>query len=1097
MTKRRLSPLKYPVGWIVCSSGLEALPWHLMLDEEHESPHHNLEHVFEGRSIYTCGSVAGHNVVIANWSGDLLDRIKSRDLAQSMLQAFSGIKIIVMMDVGQLKTSSAAQHEEKVKLGDIFVYWFSGAGQSSTPTTSELSSSANHAAAADKLDRTIIDGLSMIVETRHSYQISFEQHRQRLRISGTDSVFDAPKSSSNGKSESGFLCHHRNVFTETTNIAVHDTIPDGGAVCIEAATAVRGTGRSCFFLRGISSYIDSDNSELWLPHAAGNTAILIREVMSNISPEMTANLSLNSTPNGHSTIPFRRDIRFAYRREKAAEIRDALYPGIDEEICQRIILHGPRTTGKTQFAVEVAHRIRDKYPACSVFWLSASSLATFENGYRKMGETLGIRYVNEYQAKPKNLIKSALSKSDAGRWVLIVDDANDLDLLFGKQNIISLLPSSPNGSILFTSWNDDVVARLQTNGQVVALKRDDIWGPSDSSTLELHRIKCEPRDEEAEQQLLKSLDHDQLAIGQAVAFMLSTKDATIRDYLSLYKSDVLTQAEVLRKTCTDEPVTLPVAATWLISFQQLCRVQPPAAEWLHHICYLAPDDIPRALLPDGTSHLMSQSEALGILESYGFIETHSSSQNIFIYRSQQLLMRAWLQKEGLADQYITAVTSTLFNNYPLPKCLNHQVWMEYLPHLHAILEAQESPKDSEQLQMLIHHAAESHFLVKDLSGTENLSRRGLAMAKSIWGLEHTTTITSMQTLGKVLNCQSRDKEAEPIYRQAAELSKKLRGPNHDETLRSMATLGFVLCRCGKYEEARQIHEQVLGLRGKTMGREHPSILDSLNALGTAYLGLEKVSKAKSTFEDAVELSKKIKGPTSDDTLLHRHNLAIVLNMKRQFARAAEIHKSNLDMRRNRHGPEHELTLDSMRGVAWSYERLNLFVQAEAMVREVVETSQKVLGQEHPRTRDSMIDLVYIYKAQGKYDAAEALCRTALVAGENMPSISRRKSNVSAMKLLQNLLKLQMERDDGRRDERRKEIEELEAKIMATDQESYVDKGGPKHEEVSTLGGLLRRVLRGGSRRKGSEEGDSARSHGFNDLSSKLDGDESDNEGEKR
>ncbi|KAL5867571.1 hypothetical protein ACKVWM_011613, partial [Pyricularia oryzae] len=62
MPPKKLKSADYHVAWIAPVSSLELLPSLLMLDEEHDAPDYDTAY---DDNIYTCGALAGHNVVIA------------------------------------------------------------------------------------------------------------------------------------------------------------------------------------------------------------------------------------------------------------------------------------------------------------------------------------------------------------------------------------------------------------------------------------------------------------------------------------------------------------------------------------------------------------------------------------------------------------------------------------------------------------------------------------------------------------------------------------------------------------------------------------------------------------------------------------------------------------------------------------------------------------------------------------------------------------------------------------------------------------------------------------------------------------------------
>src|SRR5581483_3092175 len=100
--------------------------------------------------------------------------------------------------------------------------------------------------------------------------------------------------------------------------------------------------------------------------------------------------------------------------------------------CQRTVIEGLGGVGKTQIALEAAFRVRDQDRDCSVFWVPAIDATTFEKAYREIGQALGLGEIEDDEADVKSLVKAALSREDSRRWLLIVDNADDEELLFGN-----------------------------------------------------------------------------------------------------------------------------------------------------------------------------------------------------------------------------------------------------------------------------------------------------------------------------------------------------------------------------------------------------------------------------------------------------------------------------------------------------------------------------------------------------------------------------------------------------------------------------------------------------------------------------------------
>lgn len=111
--------------------------------------------------------------------------------------------------------------------------------------------------------------------------------------------------------------------------------------------------------------------------------------------------------------------------------------------------------------------MHDKHHECSVFWVPAVNIASFDNAYREIGRALGLKGLDDEKID----IKSALDPDDSGSWLLTVDNADDLQFMFAGPELINYLPFNRKGSILFTTRNHEIAIRLHTSGYIITLRK--------------------------------------------------------------------------------------------------------------------------------------------------------------------------------------------------------------------------------------------------------------------------------------------------------------------------------------------------------------------------------------------------------------------------------------------------------------------------------------------------------------------------------------------------------------------------------------------------------------------------------------------------
>jgi hypothetical protein len=83
-----------------------------------------------------------------------------------------------------------------------------------------------------------------------------------------------------------------------------------------------------------------------------------------------------------------------------------------------------------------------------------------------------------------------------------------------------------------------------------------------------------------------------------------------------------------------------------MSFAQIRRRDPLAAEYPSFLAYVDPKDIPQSLLPPGLSR-KREIDVIGTLNAYSFVSRRPTDFALDLYRLVHLATRSWLRKEEL------------------------------------------------------------------------------------------------------------------------------------------------------------------------------------------------------------------------------------------------------------------------------------------------------------------------------------------------------------------------------------------------------------------------------------------------------------------
>ena len=182
-------------------------------------------------------------------------------------------------------------------------------------------------------------------------------------------------------------------------------------------------------------------------------------------------------------------------------------------------------------------------------------------------------------------------------WLLILDNADDLAMTR------EFIPPGKNGHVLLTT-------RARAAGAIARRVEIQEMGTEEGALFLLRRAKYiaedAPLDAAAEadqataKEIATQLDGLPLALDQAGAYIEET-GCGLSGYLDLYRSHA---PELLRRRgalASDHPD--PVATTWALSFENIEKANPAAAELLRFCAFLHPDGIPEEVFSEGAPEL--------------------------------------------------------------------------------------------------------------------------------------------------------------------------------------------------------------------------------------------------------------------------------------------------------------------------------------------------------------------------------------------------------------------------------------------------------------------------------------------------------------
>ncbi|KPA40104.1 kinesin light chain 3 [Fusarium langsethiae] len=622
--------------------------------------------------------------------------------------------------------------------------------------------------------------------------------------------------------------------------------------------------------------LDRHEKTILLGLQVDQTAILIEihEGVKQLGLQPADDASVSRKP--HLMVPFTPDPDFVHRPIIENWMHDQY-----NKPNQRMALVGMGGFGKSQLAIQFAHHVYMNESGTSVFWVHGSSKATFEESYRALADVLALPRRHEPEVNVLALVRDWLQRDDIHLWLMVVDNADDVNLFFlGREQdgalqdrLASYLPKSTKGKILVTSRSLDAAEKLVGSSQ--ATLRIPIMG--EEQALELLQRRLENKtDEAAAKDLVRTLDCIPLAVNQAAAYInRRSPRVTIKSYLSEFHRSEKRRDSLLRSDKGDlgrqDGVSNSVVVTWQVTFEQIRREQPRAANLLSLMSQFQAQNIPEIMLhnydDDDDNNTMpdeendvdgidTESESGGESERTGFENdmdvlrgyslVHISTVGLCEMHSLvQFCTRSWISEYGDPAKWSRLFMKLAADHFPSGEFETWAICQGLLPHIEPLLERKPREESVATTWAEIITNVSGYMLrIGEYSRAEILAKIAIQARTQILGSDHPDTLTSMSSLASIYSDQGRWEEAETLQVKVMETCKVKLGVDHPLTLTSMNNLAFTWHRQGRVEDALTLMQSCACLRQKKLGCNHPdtqSSVATMHSWHTSYLALHSVT----------------------------------------------------------------------------------------------------------------------------------------------------------------------------------------------------------------------------------------------------------------
>ncbi|KAF9774842.1 hypothetical protein IL306_007124, partial [Fusarium sp. DS 682] len=452
--------------------------------------------------------------------------------------------------------------------------------------------------------------------------------------------------------------------------------------------------------------------------------------------------------------------------------------------------------------------------------------------YVDIAKKLGLQKSSEDEDDVKDLVCQYLSSDKAGKWLFIMDNADDEELIFGsaeKPGLEEYVPQSENGVTLLTTRSGQVAEGFAPSNAVYIeeMYQDEAMDLLKKSLVQKSLLQ----DEAPVIELFTHLNFLPLAITQAAAYLNQTR-APIRTYVGLLRNAEDNGMTVLSREFRDKTryrgSQNAIGTTWIPSFRQIQKSNQLAIRLLSFMSCIEPKAIPRSILPNAKADELEW--AIGTLCGYSFLVRRGEKDMFDMHSLVHTATRSWLGKQDLNGWVASDVICHLAARFPAKSDVHYDKRREYMPHAMRLLSQNHESKTAETYQLF-------------------------------------------EKVGDSFYTDRRFKEAIRCYEEVCRWRQDLYPKIDGIRLSSEHALARAYLDDRRIKDAIEILEHVVAVRKETLDEKDHDRLASEHELARAYLDDRRIKDAIEILEHVVAVRKETLDEKDHDRLASEHELA--------------------------------------------------------------------------------------------------------------------------------------------------------------------------------------------------------------------------------
>jgi len=622
-----------------------------------------------------------------------------------------------------------------------------------------------------------------------------------------------------------------------------------------------------------------------------------------------------------------RNPAFTGRAAILDELRDELrFGGVDTPTQ---VLHGLGGVGKTQIALEYAHRFLSDYDV--VWWVPSEDFALAQQRLAELAGRLGVQASDADEA-----IRAVMSRLEHGepyRRCLIIFDNVDIAQ---RDAILRLIPASGAAHVLVTTHDRQLAA-------AAGMRAVDVGAFTRAESVEHLRRQVPALTPEESDRLAETVGDLPLVVTMAAAWLKETA-IPVNTYIDQLRRQPET---VLSESPSDYPRT--VSAVWQATIDELRERSPAAVRLLELCAFFGPE-------PISTSLIYSRD----FVASHRQIEPVLGGEQLMIDRLIRDLGRFALARVDLVDRSIQVhrlLQALIKNSLPPEEQEKHKRTVRHV--LAAMRPTDTDPDDAtawDAYQILWPHlyACESDF-----AGPDEGESRQLMVDR----------VRFLVARGQ--------------FDSALELAERLwihwKAPEPPEDIWRLA-IGFemanILRRQGDASRALEIDTEVHDkqLQHPFLGADHVHTLRTAGSIAADLRFLGRWPEALEQDRRTYAALSRDYGPDYALTLRAANNLAVSLRLAGRPFEARDIDTTAYARLRDTLGEYHEITVTCATNLGRDLRDCGLFTDARRLLTATVDACRDSFGEDSPQTLQAAIGLAVAERRAGRHHEARERAR---------------------------------------------------------------------------------------------------------------------------